>query len=185
VVIEVLDVGSWAIVALAFLVLPLASRPSVQRLAVALAERTEEWAKARGAAKDRLDPEQEKLWQWTKRRRLCAAVDRIERLIATDAWMSATRQLGNRLAYRQLVDELRRTPDVFPTSLDAPVVDLWADPIVRPGKKVRRQHVVSTGQRRGRDVAMDRELPVTGYIAQPGEVEILEIGGSGRRAFFR
>ena len=184
-VIEVLDVGSWAIVAFAFLVLPFASRPAVQRLAVALAQRTDEWAKARAAEKDRMDPEQEKLWLWTKRRQLCAAVDRIERLIATDAWMSATRQLGNRLAYKQVMDELRRTPDVFPTSLEAPVVDLWADPIARPTKKIRRQHVVSTGQRGGRDSAMDREAPATGYLAQPGEVEILEIGGSSRRLFFR
>jgi hypothetical protein len=46
-----------------------------------------------------------------RRQKLGADLRRVEHLVATD--MSATRQLGNRLAYEQLLDELRRTPDVF------------------------------------------------------------------------
>jgi hypothetical protein len=176
VVVTVSDMGSWAIVFLAFIVLPFATRPAVQHAAVALTERADEWAKARAAVRDRPDPEQEKLWQWTKRRRLCAAIERIEHLIATDSWMSATRQLGNRLAYHQLVEELRRTPDVFPTGLDAPVVDLWAEPITRRSRTrsvraSRDDHWDETTFDAGWGASSSNALP-----AQPGDVEVLDIG---------
>lgn len=173
---ELPDVSSWLIVALAFLVLPFASRPAVQRAAVALAERTDEWAKARAALKYRPDPEQEKLWQWTKRRRLCTALERIEHLIATDSWMSATRQIGNRMAYAQLVEELRRTPDVFPASLDAPGVDLWTEPVTR-GRRTRRvRSAYDDGwDETTFDTGWSTASPA-GYSGQRAEVEFLDIG---------
>ena len=49
-----------------------------------------------------LDREAVELSQVLRRQRLCADLRRVEHLIATDTWMSATRQLGNRLAYEQL-----------------------------------------------------------------------------------
>ena len=63
---------------------------------------------------DDVDQEAEELWRAARRERLCADLRRVERLIATDTWMSATRQRGNRLAYQQLLDDLRHTPDVLP-----------------------------------------------------------------------
>lgn len=56
------------------------------------------------------DPETVELWNAVRRQRLQADLDRIRRLVADDAWMSATRQLGNRLAHAQLVDELQQIP---------------------------------------------------------------------------
>ena len=56
------------------------------------------------------DPEAVELWNCVRRQRLQADLARIHRLIADDAWMSATRQLGNRLAYAQLIDELQQLP---------------------------------------------------------------------------
>ncbi|GAA3639186.1 hypothetical protein [Microlunatus ginsengisoli] len=173
---EAMDVGSWLIVAFAFLVLPLATRPAVQRVAVALAERTDEWSKARAAVKDRMDPEQEKLWLWTKRRRLCAAIDRIEQLIATDDWMSATRQLGNRLAYEQLLDELRHTPDVFPAGLDSPAVDYWAQPLSERARTRRIRTVRDDGWDESTFTTGWSAATPAGFSAQPGEVEFLDIG---------
>ena len=55
-------------------------------------------------------PEVLELWNVVRRQRLEGDLDRISRLVATDTWMSATRQLGNRLAYAQLVDELAQIP---------------------------------------------------------------------------
>ena len=52
----------------------------------------------------------ESLRLWSQRCRLGAALDRIEHLLATDSWMSGTRQMGNRIAYDQLVAELQPDP---------------------------------------------------------------------------
>jgi len=174
-----MNVGSWLIVVLAFVVLPFLTRPTAIRLLRELAERTDEWAQARAVRKARVDPEQEKLWLWSKRRRLCAALDRIEHLLATDSWMSATRQLGNRLAYDELVEELRRTPDVFPASLDAPIVDLWAEPL--PVRSRRRSPARRPQDSRDRWDVRDFEAgwsapAALGSVSRAATVEVLEIG---------
>jgi hypothetical protein len=174
-----MDPGSWLIVVLAFVVLPFLTRPTVRRLLRGLAERADEWSRSRTERKVKADPEQEKLWLWSKRRRLCAALDRIEHLLATDEWMSATRQLGNRLAYEQLVDELRHTPDAFPASLGGPIVDLWAEPLPVRG----RRRSPARGPRDSRDRWDVRDFEAgwsvptaTGSMAHPAAVEVLEIG---------
>ena len=60
-----------------------------------------------------VDQEADELWRTARRQQLCADLRRVKHLIATDTWMSATRQLGNRLAYEQLLDDLKQTPDVL------------------------------------------------------------------------
>ena len=98
------------------------------------------------------------LWQMERRSRMCADLRRVEHLLATDTWMSATRQLGNRIAYHRLVDDLRHTPVVLPTifqtfgSLDESTFE-----------------------------PPSRWLPNAGYSPQPPTVEILEIGWGRRR----
>lgn len=62
-----------------------------------------------------LDPAARALAIQVRRERLCTSLDRIDRLIAHDDWMSATRQMGNRLARRRLVLELRQLPDLVPS----------------------------------------------------------------------
>jgi hypothetical protein len=124
-----------------------------------LAVRVNDWATAR-IERNEYDPEGDELWLLEKRRRLTADLRRIEHLLATDTWMSATRQLANRLAYDQLVADLRDTPEVFPALGTIPSAA-------------------------ARDESAGR-LGSAGYIgaaypAQKPVVEILEIGRRPRR----
>jgi hypothetical protein len=61
------------------------------------------------------DPVADDLAKALRRERLQADVRRLQHLLATDEWMSATRQMGNRLAYDWLVRELdRNTRSISP-----------------------------------------------------------------------
>jgi len=74
---------------------------------------------------DDVDQEADELWRAARRQQLCADLRRVEHLIATDTWMSATRQLGNRLAYEQLLDDLKHTPDVLPQIPGMSEINSW------------------------------------------------------------
>ena len=74
---------------------------------------------------DDVDQEADELWRAARRQQLCADLRRVEQLIATDTWMSATRQLGNRLAYEQLLDDLKHTPDVLPVIPGMNEINSW------------------------------------------------------------
>jgi hypothetical protein len=124
-----------------------------------------------------VDEEQENLRLWSKRCRLGAALDRIERLLATDAWMSGTRQMGNRLAYDQLVVELSRIPNVFPPRVDTPLVDIWADP--QPSR--RRRSSAPDPWDEKEHVPAWSALTVGAAPSKPGQVEVLDIGWGRRR----
>jgi hypothetical protein len=102
-----------------------------------------------------VDREAEELSRVLRRQRLCADLRRVEHLIATDTWMSATRQLGNRLAYEQLLDDLRHTPDVLPAIPGINEINNWTAS-------------AST---------IEPAIPVTGYgLRNAPTIEILEIG---------
>lgn len=58
--------------------------------------------------------EHAELWLMARRKQLTEDLRRIERLLLHDASMSATRQLGNRLARDQLIVSLARIPDLVP-----------------------------------------------------------------------
>lgn len=91
----------------------------------------------------------------TRRERLVADLARVQRLLATDIGMSATRQLGNRLAHDQLLRELRETPEPsWPTAM---------------GGGARDDLPLPAGATRG--------LPVDGGWRPLHAVETLEIGG--------
>ena len=47
-----------------------------------------------------------------RRERLLRDLQRVQHLVATDAWMSAVRQIGNRMAHEQLLHDLRTLPQV-------------------------------------------------------------------------
>ena len=101
------------------------------------------------------DREAEELSRVLRRQQLCADLRRVEHLIATDTWMSATRQLGNRLAYEQLLDDLRHTPDVLPAIPGMSEINSWTTS-------------AST---------VEPAIPVTGYATRSApKIEILEIG---------
>jgi hypothetical protein len=63
-----------------------------------------------------------------RRDRLLADVQRLQRILAGDAGMSAVRQIGNRLAYEQLLHELRETPDLPAAAPAVRAVDRWEVP---------------------------------------------------------
>jgi hypothetical protein len=81
-------------------------------------ERVRAWASSRMNAED--EPEEiVYLRALARADRLREDLRRIKHLLATDTYMSAVRQLGNRLAYEQLLDQLRREPELLPPH-DAP-----------------------------------------------------------------
>lgn len=157
--INVAQLDLWFTVIGFFVVTGLLSRPRILRALGRWIQRADEWALARaGGANSDEDPD---LWLWYRRRRMCEDLRRIERLLVTDMGMSATRQLGNRLAYRQLLADLRRTPDVYPATLESPAAEWWNDGTVATGASAQSGH---------------------GFGRQPPAVEVLEIGWGRRPA---
>ena len=145
------DVSDWLAIVALFVLLPVLTWPEAVRALGRLATRVNDWATAHAAATEVRDRDEEELWLVHRRRQLYADLARIEHLIATDTWMSATRQRGNRLAYAQLLDDLRRTPDVFePHSFDP-----WDATTADSGRF---------------------RFSGTGQTQQPSTVEVLEIG---------
>jgi hypothetical protein len=115
------QLGDWFGLFALILALPLLAKPFVRK----------QLSRLGGVVLDRLsrppdlDREADELSRVLRRQRLCADLRRVEHLIATDMWMSATRQLGNRLAYVQLLDDLKHTPDVLPAISGISTVDSW------------------------------------------------------------
>ena len=110
------------------------------------------WARAeeRLAADSEVDELAEEMYWVLRRQRLSSDIERLRRLIATDSAMSATRQLGNRLAYEWLLRELRESWDAWPsrpisgistasTSLDTWSVDTYSTPPMAPVSRDWRQ----------------------------------------------
>lgn len=89
----------------------------------------------RAAARVQADPEESDDDQLAadlvvvlRRERLVRDLQRVQHLIATDTWMSATRQIGNRIAYEQLRHDLETLPEpVFPGSA-ADAATGWSTP---------------------------------------------------------
>ena len=147
------------LVVFGLLVILLLLRWATSRRALArLAGRVRDWAIAHWTRAEEADPVEVELWQLERRRKLSADLRRVEHLLATDSWMSATRQRGNRIAYDRLVADLRHMPVVLPSI--SQTFGIWEEsPLTSP----------STW------------LPRTGYSPQPPTVEILEIGWGRRR----
>jgi hypothetical protein len=141
-----------------FVALLLLSRPVAQRLLVRLAINVRDWTTAHVERAEVRDREEDELWLMERRRKLCADLRRVEHLIATDTWMSATRQRGNRIAYDQLVDDLRHTPDVSPAAFET--FGYEDESTIEP---------------------RSRWLGEDGFSQQPRTVEVLEIGRPRRR----
>jgi hypothetical protein len=141
----------WLVLFALILAVPLLARPFIRR----------QLSRLGGVVFDRLsqpaepDREAEELWSVLRRERLCADLRRVEHLIATDTWMSATRQLGNRLAYAQLLDDLKHTPEVLPALSGFGEVDSWT----------------------AFPPAVEQAFPSAGYAPRNApKIEILEIG---------
>jgi hypothetical protein len=131
--------------------------PPTRRLLIRLARRVGDYAMSHWKRADERDQDEAELWLMERRRRLCADLRRVEHLLATDMWMSATRQRGNRIAYNRLVDDLRHMPVVLPTI--SQTFGTWDES----------------------DIAPPSRWLTAGYSPQPPTVEILEIGWGRRR----
>ena len=121
----------WGMLGL-FVVVVLLRIPTTRRVLVRLARRAGDRLISHWKRAEESDRDEDELWLMERRRRLVADLRRVEHLLATDTWMSATRQRGNRIAYNRLVDDLRHTPDVFSTSFQLQVVGPWDDPTIDP-----------------------------------------------------
>jgi hypothetical protein len=73
-----------------------------------------DWWMARPRPRSEADVEFDELWAVQRRQQLTDGVVRLRRIIATDESMSATRQIANRIAYRELLRDLENLPDVLP-----------------------------------------------------------------------
>jgi hypothetical protein len=139
-------------------------------------------------AVERLTPAPEKdqladdLYQVIRRERLRADLARLRRILATDSAMSATRQLGNRLAHDWLLRELERLRAPS-TSGQAPsfaerdadwAVDAWDAAVHRaPTRDAVSGDTIGWEVR---PVAAPGAESGWSYEPRPPKVEILEIG---------
>ena len=89
-----------------------------RRFLRARAEWLADWWAARPRPVSEIDQEYEELSAILRRQKLGVAVERLRRIVATDESMSATRQIANRLAYRRLLYDLERTPEILPGMTD-------------------------------------------------------------------
>ncbi|MBA3529332.1 MAG: hypothetical protein H0T91_08515 [Propionibacteriaceae bacterium] len=113
------------------------------------------WAVERARPAPEFDQLADELYQVLRREKLRSDLRRLQRIVATDMSMSATRQLGNRLAYQWLLRELESTRDRWQPTGDDGAVN-W-----------------------GRASALSTQPtdPVPSHYSQrPPKVEILEIG---------
>jgi len=147
------------LVAMGVLVVILLVRiPLTRRHLVRLARGLGDWVRTHCARTEEWDQDERDLWLMERRHQLCADLRRVEHLVATDTWMSATRQRGNRIAYNRLVDDLRRMPVVSPMSFQS------LDPFDADPTDARWSGLTNVG-----------------FSQQPRTVEVLEIGWGRRR----
>jgi hypothetical protein len=106
---------SWLLVIGVFVGLPLVSIRAVRDHLGPLILRVGSWASARLSPEAELDEEADYLSKVLRRQQLCSEIQRLQRILATDVSMSATRQIANRIAYAQLVRELQDVPDFYGT----------------------------------------------------------------------
>ena len=79
-------------------------------------------------AEDEPDPALLQRWAEERLARLRTDLERVRRLLLDDEWMSATRQVGNRLAYERLVVDVRAAGRAVPAAL----VDIVPAPVIAP-----------------------------------------------------
>jgi hypothetical protein len=110
----------------------LLSRPAVRFLGP-LIIRLGSWTLAQLRPVAEPDQDADDLSNVLRRQQLCAHVQRLQRILATDISMSATRQIANRIAYRQLLRDLENTPDVYGAVPGQVTASRWNRSILSPG----------------------------------------------------
>ena len=124
--IDLEQLSSWLVVVFFFLgVSILLTRRSRQGLADRF-ERLAAWSAQRARSDPEFDDDpadNAELREILRDEKLRADLYRLQRLLATDQRMSATRQLGNRMAYEKLLEQMasRRAEVLAPVASAAPV----------------------------------------------------------------
>jgi|SoimicmetaTmtHPA_FD_contig_31_828557_length_580_multi_3_in_0_out_0_1 hypothetical protein len=146
--------GGWLLVVGLFIVLPLLSRSSVRNFLRPPMIRLGSWTLAQLRPGGDPDEEADDLSNVVRRQRLCAEIQRLQRILATDVSMSATRQIANRLAYGQLLRELKNTPDVYGAMPGDVTATRWnpsnLSPRTEPSQTAPTVEILEIGWRRHR-----------------------------------
>jgi hypothetical protein len=98
-----------------------------------------------------------------RRQKLGVAVERLRRIVATDESMSGTQQIANRLAYRRLLYDLERTPEILPgvlTTSPQPAALLGDDDSVQQRPLPARPDSRDSGDRMAAAAVAGR-IPIT------------------------
>jgi hypothetical protein len=93
------------------------------------------WVLARVRQAPEPDDSAGDMYHALRREKLRYDIQRLRRILAMDVCMSATRQLGNRLAYDWLMREWDRTRNFADPFMDARSLESWyasANPVARP-----------------------------------------------------
>ena len=118
--------GQWLVVVGLLIGIPLLAKPFARGVSRRL-------IRLGALAVDRLRPAPEfdqladDLSLVVRRGKLHADIRRLQRILATDMSMSATRQMGNRLAYAWLLRELERIRDPWQPTLNDGAINSWND----------------------------------------------------------
>jgi hypothetical protein len=136
---------AWAVLVGVVLVIRFLDTRPGRRLLRAKLGPLEDWWVARQAAEWSADPEYDEMSIVLRRQRLSAHVARLRRILATDEYMSATRQIANRIAYRSLQRELDETPAILPGPDDFETFERWAPRAYSP--QHRETEVLEIGWR--------------------------------------
>ncbi len=137
---------AWAaLVGAVFAARLLDTRPG-RRFLRARVDRLSDWWVSRQARASDVEPEYDELAVVLRRQQLSAHIQRLRRIVATDEYMSATRQIANRLAYRWLQRELEETPAILPGPSDDDSFDRWVPRGYNP--RHREPEVLEIGWRR-------------------------------------
>ena len=83
-----------------------------------------------------------------RRERLCSDVERLQRTVATDMWMSATRQIANRLAYAWVLRDLEASGDLWQVVPTAGAITDWSE-TARP---IQTSNLMTSRDSRSRNI---------------------------------
>lgn len=148
--------GHWLLLLCIVVVVPLLATRSawVRRWAASWLQRWGSWLWSRMVVEPAADPLAAELYRLRRLERLHADIARLRRILANDIAMSATRQLGNRLAYDWLLNELARIRRLSYNPLDDQIFAGW-DAAPSPSTVL---------------------VPAGGYTPQRANVEFLDVG---------
>jgi hypothetical protein len=117
----------WLSATALLLAVPLLSRPRsmVRRFLYRQLSRLGAWTLERVRPEPHVDPAAQDWFRLLRREQLSRDLRRLQLLLVTDMHMSATRQLGNRLAYDSVLRDLNALRELLPTASAESALATW------------------------------------------------------------